>query len=57
MIALQKSDSLAIIVLADAIGLNGYSTHSLVKICMHRFRMNGTIDNVDNVQFPFFPQC
>ena len=31
-------------------GLNGYSTHSLVKICMHIFHqvlsVNGTIDNV-----------
>ena len=32
-IALQKIDSLAIAMLAKAMGLNGYSTHSLAKIC------------------------
>ena len=37
VIALQKSDSLVIAVLAKAMGLNRYSTLSLAKICMHRF--------------------
>ena len=32
MIALQKSYSLAIAVLAKAMGLNGYSTHSFTCI-------------------------
>ena len=54
-IALQKSDSLAIAVLVKAMGLNGYSTHSLAKKLhaqiLLRTSLNGSIDNV---QFPFF---
>ena len=35
VVALQKSDSLMIAVLAKAMGLNGYCTHSLAKCITH----------------------